>query len=98
MWLELVSQYLQAVKDTDFSDELVEFIHMLWRLRQREGIPASAEDGQEDDSEVESEHDATFEVLKTKQPEVHQILCAVSRFCRSSFLFTGNTSEGLPPL
>ncbi|KAI0115612.1 hypothetical protein GGR51DRAFT_503565 [Nemania sp. FL0031] len=89
MWLELVTHYLQAIKVTDLSNELVESIRMLWRVRQKEDISISAEYRKDEGRDGEN----AFEIYKTQQPQMHQILCTISRFRRSSFLFAGNTSQ-----
>ncbi|KAF3059730.1 hypothetical protein GL218_04847 [Daldinia childiae] len=94
MWFELVCQYFRLIGETDPSTELVESIQMLWEYREIRDLDDTAED-EGDVNNDESGNEAIFKPLKKKHPLLYQLLCRVSRFRNSSFLFTGNISQGM---
>ncbi|KAI0535309.1 hypothetical protein GGR58DRAFT_529608 [Xylaria digitata] len=55
MWLELVCQYLLAIKTEDPSYEIIDSIRRLWKARKIQEISIDTEDGRIDESEVEDE-------------------------------------------
>ncbi|GAW19568.1 hypothetical protein ANO14919_090560 [Xylariales sp. No.14919] len=87
MWFELVCQYLLATKAVDPPSTLVSSLQMLWEARKTRGIRINAQDAYDVGGEL------AFEILKTKYPEVYQVLSRVSEFRRGSFIFTGKANQ-----
>jgi hypothetical protein len=109
LWFDLVCQYLRLMKREVPSATFVDSLKMLLDCRTIRNLRSTyggseydgdddSEDNSEDDSEDYNESDSVFHdifaILKTEHPQHHRLLCKVSRFRNSSFLFTGNLNQG----
>lgn len=105
MWFELSCQYLSSVRvsNSDVSTTFVESSHTLWKLRKGEN-PNEVVDGVSD----QGDHSDIFHVshnetdsywvltgIKEKYPVLHDMLRSVSHFRQYSFVYTGESDQGI---
>lgn len=102
MWFELSYRYLCSIDKSDPPEALVESLRNLWQCRKTGDLQEGADFAMEEENQCNSQHsdgnelddDQALDWLKQQHGLLHFLLRRVSRFRRSSFLYTGEEIRG----